>query len=114
MARFIYRPNHPKANARGFVTAEDMGLYEEKKAVNASILSGRMYENVQSPIDGSDIGSRQRHRDHMKQHNVTMTTDFKGDWEKAQKQRDEIRSGQNDKGERREQIERAIYEKFKP
>lgn len=112
--RYHYVPGHPKANDRGFVEDSEMGDWKDqtKQANHAPLLSGRFYEGTQSPIDGSDIGSRRKHQDHMKQHNVTMTTDFAGDWEKAQKQREEIRSGENDKRERKEQIERAIYEKF--
>ena len=112
--RYSYKPKHPKANERGFVAEEDLGTYQETKAIDAPIMSGRMYDHLKSPIDGSDISSRQRYKDHMKQHNVTHQTDFQGDWEKAKAQREAIQKGEHDKKERREQVERAFYERFKP
>lgn len=90
------------------------GLVEERRAVDASVLAGRFYENTKSPIDGSDIGSRRRHQDHMKLHNVTISSDFSGAWHRAAKEREAIRAGTHDKKERREQLERALYQIHKP
>lgn len=114
MAKWVYKPGHPKANDRGFVAWEDYGDWTEERALDAPILSGRFYENVQSPIDGSDIGSRTKHREHMKQHNVTIATDYAGEWEKAKAQREAMQKGEHDTSERKEAVERAWYERNKP
>ena len=64
-------------------------------------------------IDGSDIGSRSRHRDHMKRHNVTTADDFKGEWNKADRDREQIRKGGYDAKSRREDVARAWHQVFK-
>lgn len=113
MAKWVYKPGHPRANERGFVAYEDLGVQEESLAINAPIVTDRFYENTKSPVDGSDIGSRRKHRDHMKRYNLTIASDFKGTWEKAAVDRESIRSGTHDTKERRQQIERAWYERNK-
>jgi hypothetical protein len=87
--RYVYRPGHPKASDFGMVHVDDLGdeVPQEGGLNGATIMSGRFYENLQSPIDGSDIGSRQRYHDHMKRHGVAPTSDFKQHWAKAEKDR---------------------------
>lgn len=82
-------------------------------ALHAPVMVDRFYENVRA-TDGTDIGSRRKHRDYMRAHNLTTADDFKGTWEKAASEREAIRAGQHDKRERREAIERALYQRFKP
>ena len=89
------------------------GYVEDRKALDAPVMAGRFYENAKSPIDGSDIGSRSRHRDHMKRHNVTTADDFKGEWNKADRDREQIRKGGYDAKSRREDVARAWHQVFK-
>jgi len=63
-----------------------------ERAVDAPILAGRFYENV-CAVDGTDIGSRRKRNDYMKAHGYADTSDYKGVWEKAAKEREAIRNG---------------------
>lgn len=48
----------------------------EPLALNAPILADRIHEGTVSPIDGSDIGSRRKRREHMRAHGVEDATDI--------------------------------------
>lgn len=111
--KYYYKPGHPKANKNGFVSAVDFQAHEESLALHAPVLAGRFYENT-SATDGTDIGSRKKHREYMKSKGLAMVSDFSGDWNRAEKERQSIRSGEVDRRERREQVERALYQKFRP
>jgi len=57
----------------------------------ANALAGdRYYDGMRAP-DGSDISTRSKHRQYMKDHNVTLADDFKDTWAKAAKDRAEGR-----------------------
>lgn len=71
-------------------------------------------ESFVSPIDKSVISDRGKLRRHMKQHGVTMQSDYGKDyWEKANKRRNEIMTGTHPscKKERIETLKEA-YERF--
>lgn len=110
--RYLYRPSHPKANERGFISAADAAEDDMRLAVDAPIMAGRFYENV-SATDGTDIGSRAKHREYMKRNNLTIVSDYTDTWSAANREREAVRQGQHDKKERREQIERALYNHHK-
>lgn len=84
------------------------------KALDAPVLAGRFYENTMSPIDGTDIGSRRKHREHMKRHGVTTADDFGKEWGRAEKERELIRNGGFDAQGRREDVRRAWDKVFTP
>jgi hypothetical protein len=111
--RYIYRPGHPKASKYGFVAEVDLDLQPESLALHAPVLVGRFYENT-AATDGTDIGSRKRHREYMKRNNLAMADDFKGEWSGAERERQAIRSGEIDRKARREAVERAIHQIHKP
>ena len=90
-----------------------VGFVEEKKAIHASIVTDRHYENT-CATDGTDIGSRRKHRDYMRRNNLTTVDDFKETWSTAAREREAIRNGEHDRKERREAIGRALYEHEKP
>lgn len=79
----------------------------------APIVMDRHYENT-SASDGTDIGSRRKHKAYMKAHGLTTADDFSRSWSNSERERQAIRKGENDKKERREQIGRALYERNKP
>lgn len=112
--RYYYRPDHPQANANGFVSSEEVGDIEVKRAVDAPILAGRFYENVAAQ-DGTDIGSRKKHREYMKANGLTITSDFTETWAKARQEREAVQRGTHN-GERkaiREEVGRALYQRYK-
>jgi len=113
MAKWYYRKGHPKANERGFVAEEDLGAVAEKRALDAPIVTDRYYENT-AATDGTDIGSRRKHREYMKRNNVTLASDFSHQWAKQAEERESMRKGDFDHRARKEAIERALYRTHKP
>jgi hypothetical protein len=102
--RYVYKPNHPRANERGFVDYAFIGS-DSEEARNAPIMLDRFYENT-TATDGTDIGSRKKHRDYMRRMGVTHSSDFSSKWyENLRKDRE-----RRDKEERREAVARATYE----
>jgi hypothetical protein len=80
-----------------------------ERAVDAPILAGRFYENT-CATDGSDIGSRQKHRAYMKDRGLAPADDFSpGYYERVRTQAQE-----QHRKERREKIARRLYEIDKP
>jgi len=109
--RFYYRPGHPRADELGFVNADDLAEIpmEPPQALHAPVMSGRFYENTQA-TDGSDIGSRSKHREYMKRNGLTTADDFSPRYfEQVKKDREE-----SSRKSRRETIERRLYEIDKP
>ena len=71
----------------------------------------KTYGDARSPIDGTPIDTRKRHREHMKRHGVAMAQDFASTYEKAGAERQAVREGKPfQTAERREAVGRAIYE----
>jgi hypothetical protein len=108
----VHRPGHPRANERGMVDARDLSAEEARLARDGpsrvAVVGDSHYDGVRSPVDGSDIGSRRKRRDHMRRHGLADFDDFKGIWEKEAKVREaEFQPGNR---ERREDVERAIHE----
>ena len=107
--RYVYRPGHPRANERGFVDWNDLGWEQEKRAVNAPIMAGRFYENT-AATDGTDIGSRKRHREYMHSRGLTTADDYPKFWDAKAKERAVALSPEWDQKGRRDDIARTKYE----
>lgn len=89
------------------VRAED--YCPPERAVNAPILVDRFYEGVKA-TDGTDIGSRRKHRAYMKAHGLTTADDFgPGYFTRIKREREAAT-----KKERREVIARRMWEIDKP
>lgn len=115
-AFYVYRPGHPRASANGFVDTRELDEEPVSLATNAPILSGRFYENTKA-MDGTDIGSRKKHRDYMKATGLAMAGDYQQTWQKQAERRGRVAAGE--KGSvpsktRREVIARKLYEIDKP
>jgi hypothetical protein len=72
-------------------------------------------------VDGTDIGSRPKRRNYMRERNLADADDFKNQWAKQTAERARVhRVAKTGKAEgidskaRRETIERAIYSLHKP
>lgn len=61
-------------------------IQEGQEPPKYHILGDKNYEGMASPIDGSDISSRTKHRTYMKDNNLAITDDFKGQWQKQREQ----------------------------
>lgn len=70
---------------------------------------GITYSNLKA-TDGTDISSRTKHRNYMKANGLAMMSDYTEYWKKAEKQREEKKSGRADSKQRKEIIGRALYE----
>jgi len=115
-AVYVHRPDHPKADQWGMVDIRELGDEPSALAINAPVLAGRFYENTKA-TDGSDIGSRTKHREYMKRTGLTVASDYTKTWEKAAEQRERLRRGE--KGclpspTRREALARKLYQLDKP
>jgi hypothetical protein len=60
--------------------------------------------------DGTDLSTRRRHREYMRANNLTIADDFKGEWERAAKERADYLQGKGDRKAIREAVGRAHYE----
>ena len=70
---------------------------------------GLTYSNLRA-TDGTDISSRTKHRNYMKANGLALVSDYTESWKKAEKLREEKKSGRADSKQRREIIGRALYE----
>jgi hypothetical protein len=90
---------------------------ERKLSVNpamsglANALAGdRHYDGLRA-TDGSPIDTRAKHRQYMKDKNLTMASDYTNTWKEAAKQREAIRTAQSSSERKRdvqEVVQRAI------
>lgn len=87
------------------------------QAVNAPILSGRLYENTSATIADEkgrplkvDIGSRQKHREFMRQRGVTTSDDYAASWTPEATARRAAEADLVETKERREAVARSLYE----
>lgn len=106
--RSVYRPGHPLANERGFVSVADLRL-DETRALDAPVMAGRFYEGTVA-TDGTDIGSRQKHQAYMKQHGLAHESDFRECGAKARAERERFYRGEQDDKPYVEAVERSLYE----
>jgi hypothetical protein len=91
----------------GLVPADEYRAPE--RAIDAPILAGRFYENT-CATDGSDIGSRTKHRAYMRDRGLASADDFSpGYYERVRKQ-----AQAQHRKDRRETIARRLYEIDKP
>jgi hypothetical protein len=81
------------------------------RALDAPIMVDRFYEGAKA-TDGTDIGSRRKHRAYMKEHGLTTADDFGSEWKKAQARREAIKNGEMPSKTRREVLERVWHDKF--
>jgi putative FmdB family regulatory protein len=82
-------------------------------SAGANVLHGdRHYEGLRAP-DGTDIGSRTKHREYMSRTGLTLSDDFKGQWKKEQEARKERLTGTYTDKDLRTTLERETYRRIK-
>jgi len=59
----------------------------EKTLKNNIVVSDAHYEGLRA-TDGTDIGTRKKHREYMKRHGLTTVDDYKQTWAKKQQERE--------------------------
>jgi len=83
--RFVYRKNEETGAIESVEVAQDYQSAPERSGSN--FLVDRYMEGTRSPVDGSDIGSRAKRREHMKAHGLVDADDYKGQWAQQAKER---------------------------
>lgn len=85
----------------------------EARALDAPIMAGRFYEGCVA-TDGTDLGSRQRHQQYMREHNLTIDSDYKETYKREADARARFYTEGNrseaDRKQRREDVARTVYE----
>lgn len=99
--RWVWDEEHKE-----LVRAEDYRA--PSRALDAPIMVDRFYEGAKA-TDGTDIGSRRKHRQYMKDHGLTTADDFGSDWQKARDRREAVKRGEWQDPRRREVLERAFW-----
>lgn len=108
--RFVHRPNHPLASANGFVSLDDLAL-DDLPIVDQKVeVFGEAHYDGMRAVDGTPIDSKRKRREYMNARGLADYGDFAGTRAKAEKMRQELSTTGGDHKERREQIERAIYD----
>ena len=80
--------------------------------VRTQISMDRHYENTVA-LDGTDIGSRRKCNEYMRQNGLTRPDDYKETWAKAAEQRAKFYTEGGDarmRAERRDDVGRALYQ----
>ena len=75
--------------------------------LNNALAGDRHYDGLRA-TDGTPIDSRTKHREYMKRNGLAMVDDFKQTWAKAQKEREEYRSGTFKDPELRKELTEAV------
>lgn len=111
--RYVHRPGHPKANDCGMVAVDDLHADEaplEQERSGNTFMIDRYMEGTSSPVDGSDIGSRTKRREHMKIHNLVDAGDYTQEWAKKAEQRERFQRGEGNGQDWVGRFEKTHYE----
>lgn len=102
--RYVYREVAP-----GEVKAFEVGADYTDAPRSTGDLGKFQYDNCQAP-DGADISSRSKLNRYLKETGQCLAGDFKGEWDKAAKQREAVRNGEaRPSRERLEKFGREAY-----
>jgi len=88
-------------------------LYEVTESIEPDrhdglLYNDRIYDGLRAD-DGTDISTRTKHRDYMRQNGLTTMDDFKGEWATAEKRREEYYTGKRGSVSK-DDIARAIHQ----
>lgn len=106
MARRTFRYNKELGEMVEIIPGQD---FESSQRNDGLLWGDRHYEGMQA-TDGSDISSRSKHREYMKQHNLTTVDDFKNTWADNAKKREAYFTKGEGGATRKEDVARAISE----
>lgn len=76
---------------------------------DGALWNDRHYDNMKA-TDGTDISSRAKHREYMKRNGLTTADDFKGEWSKAEQQREAYFKHGKGGAVSRDDVGRAIHQ----
>ena len=102
--RFIY----PRDGGEPFEVGADYVAEPDRQTTDACLWGDRGYENLPSE-NGPAINSRSRHREYMRRNGVTTMDDFKDQWKRQEKTRDDYRTTGKGGAVTRDDVGRAIH-----
>jgi len=106
--RWVYREVSP-----GEVVAIPVGEDWTDAPASTGDLGKFEYDGCKAP-DGTDISSKSKLMRYLKENNLALAHEYKGEWEKAAKEREAFRRGEKASNTaRREALGRALYAKHK-
>ena len=74
----------------------------------ANALAGDRHYDGLVATDGTNISTRSKHREYMKQNNLALDSDFSNTWKEAQKKREALRTGNFNDKHLRETVKEAV------
>ena len=104
--RYVYQTNSDGTVEAIEVTSDYVG--QRRDGGHRS--EEEMYGHV-TATDGTDLSTRRRHREYMKENNLTVMDDFRGQWAQAEKERERFFKGESDRRALRETIGQIAYRK---
>ncbi len=89
---------------------QDHPYHPPEERIGLQLVTDSWYEGARAP-DGTDIGSRTKHRNYLKATGLAVADDYKETWAKAEAVREAKRKGEHEPTNRalREKIEHSIY-----
>ena len=91
------------------VEVSDDFVAPSRHTADGTLWNDRGYEGMRAS-DGADISSRSKHREYMKSRGLTTMDDYKGEWAKAQKRRDQYRAEGKHGAVTKHDIAKAIHQ----
>lgn len=104
--RYVYRQNPETGQVESIEVGDD---YTPPDAERVPVFTDRFMEGVRA-TDGTDISNRWKRREWMKRRDLVDVDDCKGMWAEAEKRREAMAQGKHDTAERREAVQRAMYQ----
>lgn len=101
ISEYIREPKRPMCIHGGepCVMERRLSVVPGMSGIANALAGDRHYDGLQA-TDGTDISTRTKHREYMKNNGLTMMDDFKQTWADAAKERERIRTGGPDKERR--------------
>ena len=96
ISEYCREPKRPYCVHGGDVVVMErkLSVVPGMSAIANALAGDRHYDGLQA-TDGTDISTRTKHRQYMKENGLTMMDDFKQTWADAAKEREKIRRGED-------------------
>ncbi len=103
--RYVYREDPETKQVRAYEVGEE---WSDAPRPIAIATEGIVYNNLQA-TDGTDLSSRAKHRNYMKQNGLTMNTDYSPEWKaKRNEERANLQTSRASTEARKHAIARSL------
>jgi putative FmdB family regulatory protein len=107
ISEYVRAPSVPACALDGHVMERRLSVVPAMSGLANALAGDRHYDGLRAP-DGTDISSRSKHREYMKRTGYADTSDFKGVWEQAGKERQALRTATFQDKEMRQEITQQV------